>query len=485
VNGGIAHVLDTLDLQLDCIAIMPPGGTATRACGARDGLLCAIWLLVPIIGACTGPSPKTDAGPDAIVGSGSVGGGEKGGPGGSSGSGAAQGGHGANCTEIVVTTSLTDQPAWGFYPVRGGVWRTDGALNIAWKAEVADGSSGKLWLYVASYDPGSGMRTKLRRYDVFPPGVTFALGDIQAISGSDSDVFVASLRSWDTTNQPRQQTLFIGRLDDDIAQTQVDLGWKSGVYDVTDIGWDGEAFAVHVRYNGVGDVLVTRVSKSGAVTLPPTKYGVTPSAGKDYRLATNPVSGMSYLFDAPAGNRFVSAHDRRGAPVPWALNGPLDVTIPGFADAGDTAARPGVDVDSAGGAWIAWMKYSAGGETLRATAHVLVSGDVDRFFSLSRSSGLISPAVGAISPSHVWIADTDGRSLMVGEYQDGTVTPLRDILIAPPATDAGRVWVPGNFSAVDWKDERWFAFTETSDLLHVVKLAEGCSYQSSIPLAAN
>jgi hypothetical protein len=363
------------------------------------------------------------------------------------------------------------------------VWRTDDSLNIAWKAGVRRGSSNHIWLYLASYDPGTGVRTKMRRYDVFPAGVTIDLGDIQAIGGSDSDVFAASLRSWDSSSQPRNQTLFIGRLGDEAAQMQVDLGWKSGVYDVTDVGWDGEAFAVHLKYNGGGDVLVTRVDKAGTVILPPTKFGVTPSAGNEYRLATNARSGMSYLFDAPSSNRFLGAHDRSGASPSWAQTGPLDVIVPGFADVDETAAHPGIDVDDDGGAWIAWMKYTSAGKTVRAAAHVLKSGNVDQAFVFPRASGARSPAVSAISPSHVWIADTDGLSLMIGEYQDGTVSDLRDILVAPATTDTGPRWTPENLAAVTWKNERWFVFTETSDLLHVVKVSGGCTYQSALNLA--
>jgi hypothetical protein len=235
----------------------------------------------------------------------------------------------------------------------------------------------KPWIFVSSFDPATGIRRELRRYDEFPQGAMLDTGDVQGFAGTEMGLFATSLQSWDASHQPRNQVLLIGHVGN-ATSVKVDLGWPSGMYYVTDIGWDGEAFAVHARRNATGELFLTRVDPQGRLILSLVRYGSTPSPGGTplgHRLATGRVSGMTYLLDTPALGVYVSGHDRAGQPFPWTANGPFVLTIPELADPDGAALAPGVVADAQGGAWITWSIYAPLGGFHKAAAHITAEGN--------------------------------------------------------------------------------------------------------------
>jgi len=379
--------------------------------------------------------------------------------------------------DIVVATDLTQMAPWAPYKVAGGIWRTSTGLHVAVKADVGKiGADHHLWLYVATFDPTRGSLSRLRRVDVFPTGVTFETGDIQGIGGSGSELFAACLRSWDGQQRPRNQTLFIGRLDDDAFQLNVDLGWLSGEYDVAHLGWDGEAFAVHAMNNATREVFVTRVSPTGQVVLPLSKYGATPSDGRSYRISTNPISGMSYLFDAPGSQRLVSGHDQVGTPFSWAFPSAFDLIIAGFAPSFAGAVRPGVAADAIGGAWLAWNKDD---QPNRAVAHISKEGTPDQWGVISMQSGSRSPAIIASSPKQVWVADSDTRDIWAAELDDGIATAPQRLVTGPYPKGSPNIWGADDLEGTAWNNERWMSFSEPGNIVHVVKVEPDCVYRNA------
>ncbi len=398
------------------------------------------------------------------------------------------GGLGVGCVEIVLQSGLAENPRWGLYPLRGGVWRTEGGLHVGWLAGVAvpgDGSVvSRLWIYVATFDPTTGARKHLRRYDVFPSDVTFESGNgnIRGISGSDGETFAASLRSYDiATSTPRNQTLFLGSLVDDSFQRQVDLGWKSDQEDAPDISWDGGAYAVHAKNNATGEISVARVSATGDLLLPASVYGSTPSPAVAYSMSTNPVSGVSYLFDTPGVGRFLSGHDRSGRMLPWAAARPLDLG----SETGSSS--PGVAAEPQGGAWVTWNQGDATG-VVHIAAHVTNAGQVDKRFELRTpdvSGSVIRTPTAVLSESNsrVWLALWALQGTYLYEVEGMTVISPRLVFqnqyFDGTSDTALRV---GEMGAVSWQHERWLWFTETftgstiGTVLHVVKVQGDCKY---------
>jgi hypothetical protein len=401
---------------------------------------------------------------------------------------------GAGCVDIVVKPEVFGDPpdAWGITPLNGSVWRTVSGLHVAWKTSLAvrtdAGVVSHPWLFVATFDPTTGATRKLRRYDILPDNATLNDSNIRAVSGSTSDVFAASFRSFDVANaQPRNQTLLLGRLDDETIRLQVDLGWKSDAEDVPDIGWDGEAFAVHARVSSTNEIFVARVSPAGQLVLPPTKYGSTGSPGGTplgYRMSTDPISGMSYLLDVPGVGRFLSGHDRSGQAVPWAATRPMNILIPELNVIDESlSTQGGLATDGAGGVWTTWNQQQASREIVRIAAHLNSAGKVDSSLVLRApdTSSTVNrepaPAVVAESSSEVWIAERVHQQIYLYEI-DGMTAPDPKLVFQNPYFDGSSSTFLSirDMSGVGWRDERWIAFTEQSNVMHIIKLSGSCSY---------
>jgi hypothetical protein len=444
----------------------------------------AMLLLITLTG-CGGPGAAGSDGGMAgkgIAGMGVAGTGYP--AGGRTGEGGAGVGGATGCVDIVISSrDLPDDSTGIPVSLSGGVWRNDFGLHVAWKAYVGVAPTYRPWLFLSTFDPSNGAVIKRGRFDILPADATSSDSNIQGAAGAPTGPFAASFRSYDKVLQKsRNEDLLIGNVGDDLGRITVDLGWSSGAGDVTDIGWDGDAFAVHSRDNATGDVFVTRVAPSGEVVLPLTRYGTTPSPGGTplgYRMSTSSDSGMSHLFDAPGTGRYLSGHDRSGNPLPWAAPMPLNLLIPDVAMADSAAFRPGVGADADGGLWAAWVTYNSGGGFVRAAAHVTLAGDADQFFMLPVSSGQKAAAVGVESATKVWIADSDSVDILLAEFDRGDLAPVRPLVVGPFALNSGQVWQPDYLTAVVWRGERWLAFMEQSVLLHIVKVQDGCTYAAA------
>ncbi len=475
-------------------AIQFPGGNTlgdymVTGIYGHAGPIFSFALLVGAVSACGSTAIRSDGGTGGggpggnIAPDGGAGGSDGGGSGGLGGAG----GRPEGCVDIVVSPGLMEDPRWSINPLSGGVWRTSSGLHVAWKAYVATpGDGGMLvsrpWLFVSTFDAVSGGLRRLRRYDLFPFDVTSDSGDVHSVGGADSEIFAASMRSWDTNMQPRNQTLFLGRLDDDASRSEVDLGWSAGANTVRHIGWDGEAFAVHASGTSTPAEIVARVSPAGQLILPSARYG---SAGLDYRISTNAQSGMTYLLNLSLDS-LLSGHDRSGQPLPWAATSAFKVIIPGINEGGGSAFNPGLAADSSGGAWLMWSQdYNTG--MIGVAAHVTQDSQVDRWFrtnSPDMSTGVNrtpAPAVIARGPSRALIAEKIGQRVYIHEYDDPVVSPPRLILDNHYFDNtAATTLAIGFMNAFDWQDETWLSFSEqrtnVATVLHVVKVHGGCKY---------
>jgi len=381
---------------------------------------------------------------------------------------------------------------WYVTPLNGGVARTESGLHVGFKSYIPTDTSYvyRPWLFVATFEPTTGDLQKLRRYDPLPAGVVDDNGNIKAFAVSNGEVFATNLISWDEDDVPRNQTLFIGHLDDDTVQWEVDLGWSSAQYEVTDIGWDGEAFAVHSCLNSTGDVFVARVSPEGEVLLPLTKYGDAYSGGGrplGYRMSTNAESGMSYVFDTPGFGRGLGGHDRSGRSVVWAPDVSMDLVIPELNISADRdATDQGLSAEPGGGVWTAWSQGDVNGNDQQVVAHVTVDGEIDQavVYATYDSSieGVWRPAgVTSRSSRDVWVADVLSREIRSYSIVDAVVSPPH-ALVQDIFYDGERATLldVSDTKAFDWQDERWLWFSESRPnvfpVIHVVKVIGDCQY---------
>ncbi len=475
-----------------------------------------VWFLLAGVG-CSGDGEDNSgagaaetggeaSGAGGLLSGGGSGGTPIGGQSGQAGGGAggtAQGGSGGNaeagtagfgvaglaegCLSVVVSLETIEfDESFGVTALNGGVWRTESGLHVGWRApQLMPDDSSRPRVLVATFDPVDGSQTDILEYDVLPANARSNNSNYQGMCGTDTELFATSMRSWDEESNPRNQSLLIGRLDDEAYRLEVDLGWPSGEYDVTDIGWDGEAFAVHSRNNGTGEIFVARVSPEGEVLLPLTKYGGTASPGGTplgYHMSTDPVSGMSYLFDTPSTGRFLSGHDRGGAPPSWADGAPLNVLIPELLiGEGKGAANGNLSTDSEGGAWLTWYQDAPGLQRYEnVAAHVTAAGQVDQTVKFGLATQL-SPAIIAVSPTEALVAPEELGTMTLYRIEGSTVTSSQILMQDWDDYDIeeGRLdlRVQTGFA---WRDEHWMWFTESridlSPVIHILKVKDGCRY---------
>jgi hypothetical protein len=443
-------------------------------------------VLTAWLGACSSGSLTTrDGGSDPNVNQGGQAGQNQGGT----------GGLGGECVEMVLPLEGRADSSGGSLTIPGGVWRTEKGLHVGWKAFRAasdGGSTYKPWLFVATFDASNGTLTSVDRHDVLPNGITSSTGDIQAFAGNGMG-FASSTRFYDSTAmRSANQGLVLGQIDE-ATHRFVDLRWDSGTGDVTDIAWDGEAYAVHSKSHS-GEIVVTRVDGDGQVVLPHHVYGTTPSAGgmaMGYRVSTNPIAGTTFLLDAPAGlpGRFLSGHHRSGESFSWAMTTPLNVVIPELNVIDETFADyVGIAADEEGGAWTSWDQDTVDGKVARIVAHLDAAARSDRAVilqptTLSTQNHSPDPAIVAVSGTRAWIAERVHQQILFHEVSL-SAEPVRRVVLDNPRFDG----TPSTFLAVvgmggvAWKGEYWlwavehFTGAGSGDVLHVMQIAGACTY---------
>jgi hypothetical protein len=288
----------------------------------RGGVL-VLGLVLGCSSESTGGRAPTEGGEAGLEGLGGVAGslGGRSATGGA-GAGGSDGGASSSCVEMVVTPDSLTGESTGISTFRGGGWQTESGVHLAWQAYVsiegADQYHVRQKLYIGTFAPADGSLVKLQKYDPLPEDVISvggsSRGNLTAVSGTNTELFAVATASGTEDLEPRNQSLFIGKLDDDSVWIEVDIGFPMGVYDTTDMGWDGEAFVVNSRANSTGEIFVTRVSPQGEVLLPLTTYGINTQSGGN--LAWIPrIYQRNKRDDVPVGLRLGEWSRPRWGPI--------------------------------------------------------------------------------------------------------------------------------------------------------------------------
>jgi hypothetical protein len=234
---------------------------------------------------------------------------------------------------------------------------------------------------VATFDPETGRLREMRSFDLFPADATAM--ELHGAAGQEDATFAESY-VWSGGANPSWGKLMIGNADDPGVRFEVDLKRPEPWRGVTDVTWDGEAFAVHAWDDNIHrQLFVARVSPSGQLLLPLAVYGQSPQGGfgepeeklGGYTVATSANTGRSFHFD-PRSGRLVNAHERAGAPVPWA---PKNIEVLGRRGSGNFAGSATDDVD---GVWFAWQdRNDMGTDFVGRAIHLSGNGEAGTMFS--------------------------------------------------------------------------------------------------------
>ncbi len=224
---------------------------------------------------CGDTSKDGSGGSSGTAGSGALGG-SGGGGAGSGGVGATDGGVDGGvdsgsapaCPEYDIATDLLPDPE-RFTPGNVGqierdtLWRDDFGLHFAWNPWGIKASD--IVAVLTTIDPTSGKMTHREFQDYWMGGVASSPDGIVALG-------VQHVEGWIPQGPVRSTGVLLIDQKDPTVQTYVQVYPKDRV--VLSVGWDGEAFALHVAGAGLE---VCRVSPQGDLLLTPTVFGVSHS----------------------------------------------------------------------------------------------------------------------------------------------------------------------------------------------------------------
>lgn len=393
------------------------------------------------------------------------------------------------CVDIVVSPALLPNPGtWGpsRVPIRGGLWRSDAGLHVAWLADKgSDFEKGlvRRWLVVSTFDPRTGDLLQHQLTDLYPgPGSEDQY--VTALRGRADGTFAYDYSYWGATVESISGSfLRIADLDapDDFTETVLFPGGQLLERIPSDVGWDGEAFAVHAW--GGGELHVARVAEDGTLVLPYEAFGVTGSPGYGefgYKATTDVTSGRSFVFEANSSRR-LNGHERDGTQLSWTAGSGYPVPVDGRSDS--TSGRLAVAADSDGGAWVAWKDLDA---IEGVAGHVGAGGLVDAdgvleqapedhgtFFNFGVEATDTGSWVAAVFGSGIYGFDiapdgsTRSRNLVVDRHPDAKNFDIRSIQV------------------VDSHGERWLHYIEYPSgapaIIRVLRVDTGCTYPPTEP----
>ena len=240
---------------------------------------------------------------------------------GSGGSAGAGGGGGSapveGCVDIHADVRLLgDKEAWGATAelVRQPFWVDERGVHLVWTVE--EKATGRALLVVSSFDRETGALLDNQLFEAFPTEVSAAMTGIYDAAGTPDGAFAAIVDYQDLSSPDGvEMKVVLGQLD----QASLVGEWVSpwSVFEAIpiDVGWDGEAFAVHAKRNGETTVLLVRLAPDGTVLTPEMVAGAITSFESDRSVfVTDAESGKSWMANHRSAGTWLSGHERDGTP---------------------------------------------------------------------------------------------------------------------------------------------------------------------------
>lgn len=424
-----------------------------------------------------------------ISGCGGCGGGIGGGGTGGVGDGGLVDGGGGGCLDIHVLTDILPPGPLEWWPGSAGqmqrdtLWRDEHGLHFAWNANLApDGAIAGARLVLSTFDPGTGAAVDHRVFASFGfGGVARSPAGIVCLGGDhveEAGVVTGAL--------------LINQND---AQVETFVPLYSSNELVLHVGWDGEAFAVHVW--GSTGLEVSRVSPAGQVLLPPTVFGVSAGFQPDLRMSTDPVSGVSFAVSGEfVPVPWISAHTRDGSPVPGTETQGGKI-LPVQGDLGQAKSVDFTTVRGVpGGALVAWG-------VVGNPDGMMVVQEIDAALEAKGDVVLVPPSqhlgfdeiknwITIQQEPNGWWAAASGGFFLEGIRLEGNALTV-DNLSTYELARAGQKILDFRFLAsARWDDELWLGFEDHTAQgswgkpylpYRIVRILPGCVYPSVWDLA--
>jgi hypothetical protein len=249
------------------------------------------------------------------------------------------------------------------------------------------------------------------------------------------------------------------------------------------IGWDGEAFVVHVYQEG--QLFFTRLSVEGEILTPLQSFGYPPGFWNGIRVATNPISGVSLAVNTlDFAQTTVAGHDREGNSLPSTDYPGKPLIEIKYAPEMEGKFPPGgysVSASPRGeGFLVAW---SGEGYPLATVVQSLGAG------LRATEEAILIPSAKQVAPQAyegyrgLALQTTNEGFWLVGQYlylkgleYQGEVSFTTLIETEAKTFDKFDLRV---FTAREWEGERWVGFLDLSapkSPLRILKVTPGCQY---------
>ncbi|MBI4702307.1 MAG: hypothetical protein HY744_14375, partial [Deltaproteobacteria bacterium] len=202
------------------------------------------------------------------------------------------------CVEIRVDESVLPEPSdwsWGAFVPRHPFWRGQGALHVAWMNFRTNKS--QVSLIVSSFEPATGEHLGSRVYDVVPAGLEPWYASIQDAAGAPDGSFAIVFFYRDGgAGGKTVLRVALGNVASESLSAVWTPPWSVSEAMTFDVGWDGEAFAVHAVKQQGSEVRLVRLAPDGSVVTPETEVGTITDIGDWYSaFVTDAETGRTWM----------------------------------------------------------------------------------------------------------------------------------------------------------------------------------------------
>ncbi len=376
---------------------------------------------------------------------------------------------------------------WDRYPgrmARRPFWRDERGIHHAWISAEAGGSP--VHVVVSTYDPETAELVTHAVYDGYPPDYTSFYANIYDAAGAPDGSFavlVSHPGDWEV--EPLMRVV-LGHVEVPGELTEWVPPWPEIEVFPIDLGWDGEAFAVHAVMQGEPKLRLIRLAPDGSVVTPDTEVGTFTSTG-EIRSAfhTDPETGTSWVLSSYKPGVLLTGHLRDGSPIPGiGPTGSEVITANGLPLDSVASGWPAIASDGTR-ALAAWQWYG----TIYKTYLQLVDSGSETGDGLAIHDDPCCSSRKALARSEDgwWLAVMRPDGVTEYRLSDTEVVATSPLVTWPGCEPGcGTEFDLRTFSTVRWQDELWFGFWDFTAKgfgylirpYRIVRIQEGCSYRT-------
>jgi hypothetical protein len=401
------------------------------------------------------------------------------GAGAASGAGGAAGTSGSKCTEFRVEPSILpptrdwvaepkpyiDLPLHPF-------WLDGSGVHVAWESAAADTSTPSLrhgYLFVTSFD-GVGTLYGEQQYDVFPSGLDAGWTEpIAAAANPDGAVAIAYRYRLSPQVDPSEHIL-LAKLGEPTFQTIWDVPWSAAQFVIWQLGWDGEAFAVHIGSVNDGGIRLVRLSPEGAVLSGPDLVGSASILPDSYSVETDSASGRTVFASEGAPGVWLSGHERDGTPLfPSDPNLGAGIEAVGVKNGGSFFPGAALEKDDV---LLSWMDVYKDSYVQRVTDLAPAGNAIVIPFEDDEPWGLGHRALSKATGGWTMLAESISVHLDAFDIANDAIVDRRTVVRKHAFESCWKSQTcPANFPGLDaryldlvrYQDELWLGFLDNSD----------------------